>query len=59
LQDAVKEEAFVYYEDDNLVQDGVAFLSIWGSNCYDTNPGKHKCCMDRGETLESVERQCQ
>ncbi len=21
-----------------------AFLSIWGSNCYKTNPLKHKCC---------------
>lgn len=22
----------------------IAFLSIWGSNCYATNPSKHKCC---------------
>jgi hypothetical protein len=22
----------------------VGFLSIWGSNCYQTNPLKHKCC---------------
>ncbi len=58
LQDAAKEEAFVYDEEDNLVQDGVAFLSIWGSNCYKTDPSKHKCCEDRGENLESVKKAC-
>lgn len=23
---------------------GGGFLSLWGSNCYATNPQKHKCC---------------
>lgn len=22
-----------------------AFLSIWGSNCYDTDPQRHNCCV--------------
>lgn len=32
---------------------GGEFLSIWGSNCYNTNPAQHNCCsgassMDAG-----------
>lgn len=23
---------------------GLAFLSLWGSNCYCTDPLRHKCC---------------
>jgi natural product precursor len=23
---------------------GGVFLTIWGSNCYDTNPAAHNCC---------------
>ncbi len=26
------------------INGGVAFLSLWGSNCYATDPGRHKCC---------------
>lgn len=26
------------------INGGVAFLSLWGSNCYQTDPLRHKCC---------------
>jgi hypothetical protein len=38
--------------DDTTIQDpdgNLAFLSLWGSNCYDTNPGNHACCRDSQE----------
>lgn len=26
------------------INGGLNFLSIWGSNCYQTDPSRHKCC---------------
>lgn len=26
------------------INGGVAFTSLWGSNCYQTDPVKHRCC---------------
>ena len=26
------------------INGGLYFLSLWGSNCYNTNPAAHACC---------------
>lgn len=42
-----------FYDDPNGDPDGkLAFLSLWGSNCYDTDPLRHNCCVDKGETIK-------
>lgn len=37
------------YDDPN---GDMAFMSLWGSNCYKTDPLKHNCCKDKGETFK-------
>jgi hypothetical protein len=27
------------------INGGLNFLSLWGSNCYQTDPARHQCCM--------------
>lgn len=42
----LNKESLVILNDKEMSQinGGLAFLSIWGSNCYQTDPGRHKCC---------------
>lgn len=32
------------------INGGVAFLSLWGSNCYNTDPLRHQCCVPKSGT---------
>ena len=32
------------------INGGLNFLSLWGSNCYNTNPGQHQCCAPTTDT---------
>lgn len=38
------------------INGGLAFLSLWGSNCYQTNPLKHKCCQPATATDPNCEQ---
>lgn len=34
---------------------GLAFLSLWGSNCYQTDPQRHRCCACNTATNPSCD----
>ncbi len=45
----LNKESLVVLNDKEMSQinGGLAFLSLWGSNCYDTNPQAHQCCQPK------------
>lgn len=47
----LNKESLVILNEKEMAQinGGVAFLSLWGSNCYATDPLRHNCCKPSTE----------